>query len=437
MLPLLLASLVTTTLPNGLDVSILPDPSMPLVAAQVWYHVGAADEDRGSRGLAHLFEHLMFGATATFPKGDYSRFVTAAGGEENAYTTPDETVYVSAVPREALPGVLTREGDRMRNLVVDDAGLDNEKRIVTEELRLRTENDPMSRLLVAAQRALLDGHPYAFNPSGSKEDVARATVGSCRAFYDAHYRPNHAHVVITGPVEARETLALVEAAFGGIARGGVDPPEVPPLVDWDYPDRLDLKEDIPPVEIALQGAPLPPSDAPDAAAVEVLREVLTGASLDPFREIVVRREEDALEAGIEWIGFKRGGGIIFYAASLPYRRRATAFRAIERALAELDGLGWLTPESLAAAKRRLALTDATDRYYAERMAERIGEARWHRGAAADALSWSDRVERVELPEVASAWRRYVRDGRRIRAYVKPERVPILIRMFGWLYPLFS
>ena len=437
MLAVLLASLVTTTLPNGLEVSILPDPSMPLVATQIWYHVGAADEDRGSRGLAHLFEHLMFGATATYPKGDYSRFVTRAGGEENAFTTADETVYLSAVPPEAFAGVLRREGDRMRSLVLDEAELDNEKRIVTEELRLRTENDPMSRLLVAAQRALLGGHPYSFDPSGSKEDVARATLASCRDFYDAHYRPNRAHVVIVGPVEERATLALVEEVFGGIAADGVDPREIPSLLDWTYPGSLDLKEDIPPVEIALVGAPLPPSDAPDAPAVEVLRELLTGGSLDPFREIVVTREEDALEAGIEWIGLKRGGGIIFYAASLPYRRRATAFRRIERGIAALDDLSWLTPDALAAAKRRVVLEETTARYFAERMAGRIGTARWHRGAAADALAWSARIESVKREEVASAWRRYVRDAGLIRLYVKPERVPVLIRMFGWLYPLFS
>src|SRR5262245_14402317 len=328
----LLLALQTTTLPNGLEVSILPDPAMPVVATQVWYHVGAADEDKGSRGLAHLFEHLMFGGTAAFPKGDYSRYVTLAGGDENAFTSEDETVYVSAVPPAAFPGILTREGDRMRNLVLDEAGLANEKKIVLEELRLRTENDPMSRLLVEAQHALLSGHPYSFDPSGSKEDVDRATVPGCRAFYDAHYRPNRAHVVVVGNVSPEATLAQVQEAFGGIPPGGVTPPAIPALLDWTYPESLDLREDIPPVEIALTGMPLPPADAPDAAAVEVLRELLTGGALDPFREIVVTERGKALEAGIQWLSLKRGGGVVFYTASLPYRRRATAFNTIDAGL---------------------------------------------------------------------------------------------------------
>src|SRR5882672_1044537 len=95
---LLLTALVQTTLDNGLEVTIVPDQTMPVVATQVWYHVGAANESKDSRGLAHLFEHLMFGATTTSARGDYSKFVTSVGGEDNAYTSPDETIYVSEVP---------------------------------------------------------------------------------------------------------------------------------------------------------------------------------------------------------------------------------------------------------------------------------------------------------------------------------------------------
>src|SRR5258706_2619483 len=149
---LLLTALVQETLPNGLEVTILPDPTMPVVATQVWYHVGSANEAKDSRGLAHLFEHLMFGATATHGRGDYDKFVTSVGGEDNAFTSPDETIYVSEVPPQAAEEILRREADRMRGAALTQENLDNEKKIVTEELRRGTENDPMSRLLVQAQR---------------------------------------------------------------------------------------------------------------------------------------------------------------------------------------------------------------------------------------------------------------------------------------------
>ncbi len=434
---LLLGALVQATLENGLEVTILPDETMPVVATQVWYHVGSANEGKDSRGLAHLFEHLMFGATAARERGDYDRFVTGAGGEDNAYTSPDETIYVSEVPPEAATEILRLEADRMRNLALTTENLDNEKKIVGEELRLGTENDPTARLLVKAQRALLGDHPYAFDPNGSKADVAAATIASCRAFYDAHYHPNNAHLVVVGPVDPDSTMATIRETFGAIPRGGSTPDDVPPLYGWDFPSGFELKEDIPPVEVALVGVPLPPAGAKDAAAVEVLLELLANGSVDPLREIVVSKRKKALEAGIETIALRRGGGIVFYSASLPYRRKKTAVRVLDQALAELDRMAWLTDQSLAAGKRRLLRDEARARVFAAARAGEIGRARWWLGDARYALDRASRIDAVSKGEVAAAWRVYVRDGRKIRVYVKPERVPALIRMFGWLYPLFS
>jgi len=426
-----------TTLDNGLEVTIVPDTTMPLVATQVWYHVGAANEDKGSRGLAHLFEHLMFGATGRYAAGDYSRLITRVGGDDNAFTSEDETVYVSEVPPEASAEILRREADRMRGLALTQENLDNEKRIVTEELRLRTENDPLARLLVKAQQALLGDHPYAFDPNGSKADVAAATVDSCRAFYDAYYHPNHAHVVVAGPVDPEATLAVIRETFGPLPRGGRTPDDVPPLLGHTFPSGLTLREDIPPVEVALIGAPLPPADAVDADAVEVLLAMLASRSVDPLREIVVSREHKALEAGIQTLTLRRGGGLVFYSASLPYRREATAMRVLDRGIDELDRLDWLTEDSLASVKRSILLREEIGRPLAESVADGVGRARWWRGSSARAFDHPQRIDAVTREQVAAAWRKYVRSATPIRVYVKPERVPLLIRMFGWLYPLFS
>lgn len=434
---LILATLVQTTLPNGLEVTILPDPTMPVVATQVWYHVGSANEGKDNRGLAHLFEHLMFGATTTSERGGYGKFVTSVGGEDNAYTSPDETIYVSEVPPGAAEAILRLEADRMRNLVLTTENLDNEKKIVTEELRLRTENDPTSRLLVQAQRALLGEHPYAYDPSGSKADVAAATVASCQAFYDAYYHPNNAHLVVVGPVDPERLMATIRETFGPLPRGGTTPEDVPPLYGWSFPSGFELKEDIPPVEVALAGAPLPPADAKDAMAIEVLLEVLAGGSVDPLHEIVVSRRKKAIEAGIETIALRRGGGIVFYSASLPYRRKATAMRVLDAAIEELNRMEWLTDQTLAAGKRRLIENDADAFVFAAERAEDIGMSRWWLGDTRRAFDRASRIDAVTKNEVAAAWRVYVRDAKWIRVYVKPEHVPAYIRMFGWLYPLFS
>jgi predicted Zn-dependent peptidase len=134
---------------------------------------------------------------------------------------------------------------------------------------------------------------------------------------------------------------------------------------------------------------------------------------------------------------RRGGGIVFYSASLPYRRKATAMRVLDEAIAELDRMEWLSDQTLAAGKRRLIEDDAGAYVFAAERAHEIGESRWWLGDARYAFERSARIDAVTREDVAAAWRTYVRDAARIRVYVKPEHVPAYIRLFGWLYPLFS
>jgi zinc protease len=426
---------VSEVLDNGLRVSILPDPSSTVVATQVWYHVGAANEAEHERGLAHLFEHLMFGATAIHGKQDYAEVHHIHGGEDNAYTSIDETVYTSAIAPEAHLEVMAFEADRMRNLVLDTESLDNEKRIVMEELRLRTENDPLTRAFVAAQRALLDGHPYAVDPSGTPEDIAAVTLEACRRFYDAHYQPDRAHLVVVGPVDTRLALRTARRVFTRIPPGGVAPPDVPPLIDRTFPPEVELSEDIPPVEGAILGFPLPPADSTDHWALLVLEQLLSGQAVDPFEQELVQRRHKAVQAGTVFLSFRRGGAVAFYSASLPYRRKKTAFRLMEETRAHLSRLEWLTEASLAAAKRRLLRDELRATFYPEERAMRIGQAQWWQGDERLAFSRASRIEQVGRDEVAAAYRKYIGEAAPVRLYLRPEHVPLWVRLFGWLYPL--
>jgi zinc protease len=426
---------VSETLPNGLRVSILPDPTMPIVATQVWYHVGSANEEPASRGLAHLFEHLLFGGTPSHPERAVWDHHEAFGGDTNAFTSFDETVYVSAIPPSGFDDVLELEADRMVNLSLDEENLANEKRIVTEELRLSTENDPLSRLFTAVLEGILGEHPYALTPVGTKEDVAAATLDRAREFYRRHYGPRNAHLVVVGPVDATATLARVHAAFGPLAPGGETPADVPDVTTLELPELLVLEEDLPPVEIAVIGFPLPASSHPDGPAIEVLRQILAAGALDLFEDELVRRRHRALLAGTETQRARRGGVVAFYAANLPYRRRATAFRHLEEARAFLGRFEWLDGARLSAAKRALAARHAQRGYHAAAMADAIGRAAWWQGDEASAFDETARIEAVTLEDVQAAFRRYILDAKPVKVYVRPERVPLHVRLFGWLYPL--
>jgi predicted Zn-dependent peptidase len=423
-------------LANGLAVTVLPDSSLPIASVRLWYRVGAANEAERTRGFAHLFEHLMFGGTAARPKGTWESYHHRLGGYDNAHTSWDETVYESDIPPAGLDSVLVMEADRMVHLKLDAENLDNEKRIVTEELRARVENDPVDRVLRAALEQLCRGHPYAVTPLGTKEEIAAATLELSRDFYARYYRPRNAHLVVVGPVDGPATLARIERVFGALPASGETPPDVPSFEGWKFPERVALEEDLPPVEIAVLVYPTPPPDSPHDAALSVMNELLNSGQVNPFREDLVRKRRQALEAGSQALSLRRGGVLAFYSAVLPYRREAGQFKVMNETLAKLGRLEWLTEESLAGVKRRMLRQIESQRYLAGPSADEIGKNAWWRGDPALAFERADRIAAVTRADVAAAYDRYVARVTPVRVYVQPEKVPILIRLFGWLAPLF-
>jgi predicted Zn-dependent peptidase len=428
---------VSETLPNGLSVSVLPDTRMPVVATQVWFRVGSANEEPKTRGFAHLFEHLMFGGTPSHPERAVWDLHERYGGDVNAFTSFDETVYVSEIPPAGHAEVLAIEADRMAHLDFTEDNLANEKRIVTEELRVSTENDPFSRLFTKALGEILGSHPYSLTPVGTKEDISAATLEHAREFYEAWYRPVNAHVVVVGPVDPEETLAAIRREFCPLPGGGAPPADVPAIPDWPLPERVALEEDIPPVEVAVLGFPLPPPSHPDAVALRVAAEILAWGSVDVFQDEIVRVRGKALEAGTEVAWARRGGVLAFYAANLPYRREKTAFRHIEEVRSHLGTFAWLVPERLAAAKRSLRAEEFRRSYHASATADAIGRAGWWEGDAMRAFEAAGRIDAVGEEEVRRVVRHWILDARPVRVYVRPEKVPLYVTLFGWLYPLFG
>ncbi len=426
---------VSVVLDNGLRVSILPDPENTVVATRLWFHVGSANEEANSRGFAHLFEHLMFGKTTHHDKDEYANHHHRYGGYENAYTSFDETVYVSTISKEHHSEVLEFEADRMVNLVLDEENLENEKKIVSEELRMSMENDPFSRVGVTALKAVMGDHPYAYTPGGTREDVGAATLDQSREFYESYYRPRNAHMVIAGPVDAARTLAEVRRQFGSLPVDGVTPPDVPALIDWEFPEEVDLKEDLPPAEIAILGYVLPPAAAEEHWAILLMQQILGGGAVDPFEDFLVTRRRKAVYASTDWMTTRRGAALMFNAAFLPYRSKKKAFRLMDQARDELATLEWLTDETLANAKRTVMRRELNRLYFSGSRADAIGQAQWWLGDDRLAFEAADRIEAVTRDEVARVFRTYVVEARPIRVYLRPEKIPLYVRLFGWLYPL--
>ena len=200
-----------TTLPNGLTVVLSEDHSTPIVHLQLWYHVGSKNEKPGRTGFAHLFEHLMFKGSKNVEPEAHTSMIASVGGQSNAYTTDDETVFWETVPAQYLPLALWLEADRMATLRIDKDTFANEREVVKEERRMRVDNQPYGRLNEIIYDQAFTVHPYKHPTIGSMEDLEAASVDDVRDFYKTYYVPENATLALVGDFDTAQALQLVDA----------------------------------------------------------------------------------------------------------------------------------------------------------------------------------------------------------------------------------
>jgi zinc protease len=215
------------TLKNGLDVIVHEDHQLPMVAVNVWYHVGSKNEQPGRTGFAHLFEHLMFEGSEHHDHG-YFPPLQRAGGLLNGSTNADRTNYWEVVPTGALDLALWMESDRMGYLLpaLTDKKFENQREVVLNERRQNYENRPYGLAGIALSAAMFaPDHPYHWPTIGSADDLRAATIDDVRAFFQTYYHPSNASLALAGDLETEQAFELAEKYFGDLAPG----PEVPPV----------------------------------------------------------------------------------------------------------------------------------------------------------------------------------------------------------------
>ena len=333
-----LASLPVTeaTLDNGLRVLVQEDPRNPIVAVQIFYRVGSRDERPGATGLAHFLEHMMFKGTPSHGRGEMARLIEQRGGRDNAFTTKDLTGYYTSIAADQLDLVLRLEADRMRNLLLDAAEIDSERKVVMEERRMRSEDDPDGLVHEEMGSLAFKAHPYRWPIIGWMSDIARINQAELRAFYDTYYVPNNAILVIAGDVRPAAALTLARRHFGAIPRGGAPPPVTavePPQIDER---RLLVRKEgaqLPIVNIAWH---VPNHRAADAPALELLSTVLSAGRSSRLYQRLAYEKRMVLGAGGEYSYFSLDPSLFwFYAAPLPGQTP----EAVEEALlAEIERL---------------------------------------------------------------------------------------------------
>jgi zinc protease len=326
---------VAATLDNGLRVLLLEDRRNPIVSFQVWYRVGARDEVPGATGLAHFLEHLMFKGTPRHGPREFARLVERQGGQDNAFTTHDVTSYFVNIAADRLDLVLGLEADRMQNLLLDPREIESERRVVIEERRTRTDDDPSGFLAEEVAAIAFRAHPYGRPVIGWLADLERITPAELRAFYRAYYVPNNALVVAVGDFDAANLLARVRAAFGTIPRGP-EPPRrrvVEPPQNGERRVTVTRPAELP---IVYLGWHVPNQQSPDAPALELLSTVLSGGRASRLWRHLVQERTLALDAGGDYSYFSLDPNLFwFWATPLPGQTPETLERALE---AEMERL---------------------------------------------------------------------------------------------------
>jgi zinc protease len=206
------------SLPNGLTVVLSEDHSTPIVHVNLSYHVGSKNEKPGRTGFAHLFEHLMFKGSKNVQPEAHTSMLASIGGQSNAYTTDDETVFWETVPAQYLPLSLWLEADRMATLRIDKDTFENERAVVKEERRMRIDNQPYGRLNEIIYANAFTTHPYKHATIGSMVDLEAASVDDVRDFYQTYYVPANATLVIVGDFDPTQTLQMVTQYLGRVPK---------------------------------------------------------------------------------------------------------------------------------------------------------------------------------------------------------------------------
>ncbi len=324
-------------LQNGLQVVVVPDHRAPVVTQMVVYKVGAVDDPPGISGMAHFFEHMMFRGTRAVPGGGFSQTVARNGGDDNAYTTHDYTVFHTQIARDKLRLIAHLEADRMTNLDLSESAVMAERDVVGEERRLRVDNDPHALVLEQAEAALYLSHPYGRPVIGWPEEIRRIGRAEAENFYRRHYAPNNAVLIVAGDVTAEEVRQVAESEFGPVPAR-----DLVARVDYAQPRRMgesrivvNRKDAKVPLLLRLYRVASYAEGAPgEAEALEVFARLLGGdATSALYRRLVVERRM-AIDAAASYDGYARDSGQ-FSISVTP--RPGVSLDAIERAVDEVIG----------------------------------------------------------------------------------------------------
>lgn len=409
------------TLPNGLRVVLNEDHSTPLVAVNVWYHVGSKNEKPGRTGFAHLFEHMLFSGSQNVARNEHFKYVQSVGGILNGSTNFDRTNYYETVPSNYLPMALWLEADRMGFFLpaLDQEKLNIQKEVVKEERRQRYDNVPYGTWIESLlRRAFPADYPYYWPTIGSMTDLTAAQLDDVKDFFRTYYSPNNAVLTLVGDFDPAQARELINRYYGDIPRG----PEVPrfntsaPALKTEQRDVIEWSVQLPRVYRLYH---IPKLGEKDWIAADLLSNVLAGNKASRLDKALVYEQQIAQDVvTFAWPSETTGMFVVW----------ATAKQGvpIEKLEAALDAeLAKLAKNGITEAELRRS-RNQVETAYAQQLSEFASRADIINNAATFfndptlVNRWLDRYAATSRQDVQSVVSKYFVPGNRVTVHFVPK-----------------
>jgi zinc protease len=413
----------TFTLRNGMTVVVITDRRAPVVTHMVWYRVGSADEPRGTSGIAHFLEHLMFKGTRRVAPGEFDQIVASNGGEHNAFTSYDYTAYYQRIARDRLDVVMQLESDRMRNLQLTPDVIDSERDVIMEERRQRTDNNPGVILNERMRAMLYPNHPYGTPIIGWLHEMAQLSRQEALDFYRIWYAPNNAILVVAGDIDAAELRPLAERYYGRLRPTPnlpqrvwtTDPPSVGPM----RVTHADEKVRQPSISRLYPTISYSTDEGRQAHALTVAMEVLGGGPTSRLYVALVEQQGIAVNAGasadLDGIG---GGEVSLYATPAEGVSLEQLEAAMDAVVAQFLAEGPTEAETVRA-RNALAAGAIYARDSQETLANVFGSGLAEGESIDDIVNWENNIRAVTPEEAATMARQAMDINRSVTGWLVP------------------
>ena len=287
----------TTQLANGMKILVQEDHNIPNVAMYFFYKIGSRNEHPGATGLSHFFEHMMFNGAKVYGPGKFDEEMEKSGGNNNAYTTTDDTVYQDWFPSPFLEKMFVLEADRIRDLAFDPKIIDSERGVVYSERRSSVDNNNFGILFEQLHAAAYTAHPYHWPVLGWPSDIESWTMDDLKNHFRMGYAPNNCTMVVVGDVTAENVFALAKKYIEPIPRQ-----EPPPPVRTKEPEQLGERRVTvsKPAQLPIEMVAyhIPQTGNPDEWAIDIMQAVLTRGQSSRLYSRMVDKEQLVLNIGV-------------------------------------------------------------------------------------------------------------------------------------------